>query len=320
MTELDIRLAPTRLYGLVLLVLLIGGCGQTGSSMQCTGNGSVRGSYQNTNDGALSFDYGVAWRTEDGGYRVVFTDDAKLAEALRASPAPDREMHRLGQMLGELLVGFEFHADGKYYQRITQGSSTSSGWSGGDVGAAKLDKEGCLRGDVTLDSYGGGHFALPLLSASNATASSNTQIQRDTRQQKNVDRARTEETQDPLSIWQKAFARLTQPHPAVALQALGFSAPSASVLADDKRIKPVLARLRGQCPDPHTANANEYGEIIGAAHPKAGVVLSATGVASIGPDGAAINNCYVMQRNGQSIDQCWPLTTDCTATAFYQPD
>ncbi len=305
---------------LVLLMVAISACGDSSSTMDCRGKGEVSGGYQNSNDGALEYGFGLAWRASDGGYRVLFTRDALLADALRASPAPDAESHRVGQLLGELLVSLEFHADGNYHQRVTQGTSMSSGWSGADRGRISIDGDTCLRGDVKLDHYGSAHFALPLLPIREDQNAASTEVERDTRPAQNSAPSRVGTPEGALHIWQKAYARLHEPHPVSALQAAGFSAAVATVLAGDKRVKTVLARLRGQCPDPASANVNEYGEIVGTSHPTPDITLSGTGIASIAAKGAQIDNCYVMQRNGQSIDQCWPLTTDCTTAPLYDPN
>ncbi len=77
--------------------------------------------------------------------------------------------------------------------------------------------------------------------------------------------------------------------------------------------------MREQCPDPRSASLNEYGEVVGASTPGNGPRFNGTGQASLGMDGPVIGNCYVMQRDGEYIDQCFPLTTDCAKVPLYKP-
>jgi hypothetical protein len=313
--------AIVRGFGMLLAAAVIGGCGgQLSSTMDCGGEGAVRGKYENVNDGKLEFKQGVAWRNDAGSYTVLFTGDPVLAKALRASPDPDSEAARLGQVLGELLVGLQYHPDGKFEQRITRGTSTSSGRSNRDEGHAAADAQGCLRGDVKLSGYGFAHFALPLLAPEKIAATIGGGVEADSRAQQPLAPASVDDEADALTRWSAAWTRLNEVHPVSALQAMGFSSPVAAALADDKRALAALKRMRGQCPEASTASVNEYDEVVGDSHPRPEIVLNGTGAASIGPQGGVIDNCYVMKRNDQYIDQCWPLSQDCTSTPLYNPD
>jgi hypothetical protein len=312
-------IAMIRWCGILFTTALIGGCSrQLSSTMDCSGGGAVRGQYDNVNDGKLEFKLGAAWRNDGGGFTVMFTRDPVLATALRASPDPDSEAARLGQVLGELLVGLQYHPDGKFEQRITRGTSTSSGWSGDDEGSAAMDEQGCLRGDVKLSGYGFAHFALPLLAPEKIAASIGSGVEVDSRTQPSPT-AVVDGEADALKRWSAAWTRLNEAHPVTALQAMGFSSPVAAALADDKRALATLKRMRGQCPQASTAGLNEYGEVVGDSHPRPDMVLNGTGTASISPWGGVIDNCYVMKRNDQYIDQCWPLSQDCASTPLYPP-
>jgi hypothetical protein len=308
---------PTCMWLALLLALIpLTGCGKYSDALDCSGPGETRGSYKNVNDGELDFEHGLAWRNGGGGYTILFTRDTVLAEALRLSPEPDWESARIGELLRELLVGFQFHPDGKYHQRITLGTSTSSGWSGADKGSIKLDSDGCLRGDVVLDYYGAGHFALPLIEP---PPTGSTAVEYDPRPERDTARPPQSPEPDALTEWSRTWTRLQSAHPVIALQTLGFSSAVATRLVDDKRALAALARVRGQCPEPATARIGEYGDIEGPANPKPGMVMNATGDTEVSPLGETFIKCYVMQRDGEYIDQCWPLTTDCTTTPLYKP-
>lgn len=308
--------------------LLLQGCGAPSLGLDCAGSGQVSGGYREANSGNLEFKRGLFWGDSGLGYKVLFTDDPLLAEALRASPDPAREAPIAADMLHVLLVGYDFHPDGKYRQHFTWGTGKSSGWSGADVGHVDIDDQGCARGDVRLDSPGSGHFALPLLHPERLEVASKTAVEVETgvrRQRPALTAGAAVVDDDPLARWRLAFARLNDPHPANALRSVGFSAAVAAQLSAHPKALKALERMRGQCPQPATAKLNEYGEVVGESRPKSAasrsqVVLSGTATATVGADGAFIDNCYVMQRDGQWIDQCWPLSADCTATPLYDPD
>lgn len=320
------------MLGMLLPTLLMCGCGGSSAGFDCGGTGTVRGRYSEINSGTLEFAHGLFWGNDVQGYRVLFTDDPLLAEALRASPDPGREAPLAANMLQVLLVGYDFKPDGNYRQHFTFGSGNSSGWSGADRGEVSIDSEGCARGDVHLDHPGDGHFALPRLHPEQIAAALNTDVEIGGATQGVATAAGgsgRDDSVDMLQTWRAAYRRLHEAHPATALQALGFSAPVASVLAAHPGAKLSVERMRNQCPDPATASLNEYGEVIGEARPtpvsaRAGVpvvatVLSGTAMASFGGDGAVIDNCYVMKRNDEWIDQCWPISTDCTTSKRYEP-
>ncbi len=323
---------PWKVLGRLLPIFLIGGCSGPSAGLDCDGAGSVRGRYSEINSGTLEFAHGLFWGDDVQGYKVLFTGDSLLAEALRASPDPGREAPMAARMLQVLLVGYEFGPDGKYRQHFTFGSGNSSGWSGADRGAVKIDGKGCARGDVHLDHPGDGHFALPLLHPEHIAAALNSDVEIGGATPGVATAAGgsgRDEAVDMLEAWRAAYSRLHDAHPASALQTLGFSAPVASALAAHPGAKQAVERMRTQCPDPATASLNEYGEVIGEARPtpvsaKAGVpmaatVLSSTAVVSNGGNGAVIDNCYVMKRDDESIEQCWPISADCTTSKRYEP-
>ena len=250
-----------------LLPLACCACNPPSAAFDCSGDGEVRGGFSEFNSGELQFRHGVFVGDAERGYTVLFTDDAPLADALRASTDPLHEVGAIAQMLGELVVGYEFDAAGVYRQRIVRGISTGAGMTGSDEGQVTVDDEGCARGDVTLTDYGSGFFALPV------------QPDRRVRTVEVDARSDGSTTEDPLATWSAAYSRLLDLHPAIPLETLGFSTPVAQQLSAEPRVR-----------------------------------------ASPGPDGPVISTCYVMQRDGEYIDQCFPLHTDCAKVPLYAPN
>jgi hypothetical protein len=281
----------------------------------CSGVGEVVGSFSETNSGALTFGHGLAWREPDGSFSVLFTDDPVLAEAGRASPDPEYETGHAAEMLGELVVGYRFGSDGRYAERITLGTSLSRGSSGADSGRIRVKADGCARGDVHLDYYGDGSFALPLLQPGHNRHLHDQALERDMRPEAApaaTEPAAVPDEEHPLAQWSAVHARLHAADPAAAMQALNFSPPVAATLARDARALAALARVRSQCPDPASATLDKYGDVGGESRPAPGVTLKGTALTSVSESGAFLSLCYVMQRNGEYIDQCFPFSEDCS--------
>jgi hypothetical protein len=255
----------------------------------------------------------------DGSYEVLFSDDAAVLGALRASPHPGHEAQQLGEMLGAFLVGFRYNAEGDYTERFTVGTAQSRGWSGADHGHIEVDEAGCARGYATLDADDWGKFAVPLqrpallgalleqgvetgAAAGDDTASKDPPVA--------ASGLLLEE--DALARWRLLHARLHALHPTEALQALGLSWPLAEQLAGEPRALAALQRVRSQCPGAD-AQLDEYGDVVGIAEPRQGVQLLATVQTFLADDGEVmLHTCYVTDRNGQSVEQCWPLSADCS--------
>jgi len=297
------------------LLITLGALGACGSSLDCSGHGEVQGSYAEINVGSVSFDHGLAWVEDHGGYTVLFSDDALLIDALRASSRPQDELHAVASLLGRLVAGYHFHEDGSFREHFTEGTGVSSGWSSADQGHVALGKDACLRGTVRPDSGAPARFALPMRRAGTGTL----ELERADRPAAAPALPSEHDQEDPLQLWQAAYRRLTDRHPVTAVQALGFSTAVAEKLVGDPRVAAALDRVVRQCPDPASARLGDYGDVVGMAHPMPGIVLGATAEARQGDGGAALGNCYVMERNGQPMAQCWPMQADCTTAALWQP-
>jgi hypothetical protein len=299
--------------GLVVLLATAGAIGASGcnnspsSVFDCSGKGEVRGRFSETNSGEIEFRHGVVSGNAASGYTVLFTDDALLADALRASPYPVDEVEPVARLLGELVVGYTFDADGSLREHLTRGLSTSSGSGGNDKGKITVDDKGCARGDVRLQYYGSGFFALPL--PKRAAGEARTDVEPSSSSTRH---------EDPLLRYADTHARLVDRHPVIPFETLGFSTRVATVLSADPRALAALERVRTQCPHPARTSLNEYAEVVGPAEPAPGIVLSGTAVTSLHGGQPTLDNCYVMQRNGEYIDQCWPFTTDCIKVPLYQ--
>lgn len=297
----------------------LGGCAPSTAFLDCSGVGEVAGEYAEINTGALRFRHGLAWINPDGTHEVLFGDDAALFAALRASPYPGYEAQQLGEMLGAFLVGFRFDADGDYTERFTAGTAQSQGWSGADRGHIEVDQGGCARGYATLDADDWGKFALPLQRPALLGAMLEQGVEAGAADGRHTadDAPRVAESglrleEDALARWRLLHARLHGLHPAEALQALGLSWPLAEQLAGEPRALAALQRVRSQCPGAD-ARLDEYGSVVGEAEPQPGVRLLATAQTFLADDGAMVlHTCYVTERNGQSVEQCWPLSADCS--------
>lgn len=283
-------------YVVALLVLLLTGCDRaSGLTLSCEGQGNAHGRFDNVNIGSLDFRHVVAFG-RGHGHSVIFTDDPTLAEAMRASADPEATGALAARMFGRVLVGYRFDERRRLTGYFVRGKGEVEG-SGGDLrGRIRIDGEGCIRGDVRSEYDGAGSFAVRpihpgggwlLTSAAPANAG------------------------DALEAWSAAYERLTDSDPVVALTALGFSRPVAAVLARDVRSAAVLERVRAQCADPAQARINEWGEVVGPSPKHAGFVFEATVRASMTAHGGVIDNCFVMSRNGEWLEQCWPLSEDC---------
>ena len=298
----------------------LGSCAPSTAFLDCSGAGEVAGEFADINSGALRFQHGLAWINADGTYDVLFSDDAALLTALRASPYPGHEAQQVGEMLGAFLVGFRFAADGGYTERFTVGTSQSRGWSGADRGHIEVDEAGCARGYASLDADDWGKFALPLQrpAAIGALLEQGVEAGAVDRGDAATDDAPVAESgllleEDALARWRLLHARLHALHPIEAMQALGLSWPLAEQLAGEPRAVAALQRVRGQCPDADHAELDEYGDVVGVAEPRPGVRLQATVQTFLADDGEVmLHTCYVTARNGQSVEQCWPLSADCS--------
>ena len=285
--------------------LLLTGCGQPSDALDCAGHGTARGSHDEINSGKLDFKHAVAYALGDG-YTVIFTDDATLAELMRQSPSPEHEVALAGAMFDRLLVGFRFDGHGQLLQHLTLGNSTSWGSDGSERGAMIASTDGCARGDVRREHHGNAHFAVPLAHPERRGAELAVEYGAATNASKP-----DAPDDDLLARWRAAHARLTGLHPVTAVQALGFSASAAAVLAADPRTRDALERVRTQCVDPAQATVNEYGEVTGPSPSHEGFVFQSTVVTETARDGEYLAHCYVMQRNDEALEQCWPLKTDC---------
>ena len=293
--------------------LLLAGCGQPSDVLDCSGHGTARGHHDEINSGKLDLKHAVAF-TLDGGYTVIFTDDATLAELMRQSPSPEHEVALAGAMFDRLLVGFRFDGHGQLLQHLTLGNSTSWGTDGSDRGTMIASTDGCARGDVRRTHHGNAYFAVPLAHPERRGAE--LAVEYDPASHAAMTSVPDE---DLLARWRAAHTRLADLHPVTAVQALGFSASGAAVLAADPRIRDVLERVRTQCADPAKAALNEYGEVVGPSPSHDGFVFQSTVVTESSNDGEYLANCWVMHRNDEALEQCWPLRTDCTKVPAYVP-
>ena len=293
--------------------LWLAGCGQPSDMLDCSGHGTARGSHDEINSGQLAFKHAVAFALGEG-YTVIFTDDATLAELMRQSPSPEHEVARAGAMFDRLLVGFRFDGHGQLTEHLTLGNSTSWGTDGNDRGAMTANTDGCARGDVRRKYHGNAYFAVPLAHPEKRGAELAVEYGAATNAA--VPYAPDD---DLITRWHAAHDRLTGLHPVTAVQALGFSASAASVLAADPRTQDALERVRTQCADPTKATLNEYGEVVGPSIAHEGNVFQSTVVTEASNDGEFLANCYVMHRNDDALEQCWPLNTDCSKVPAYVP-
>lgn len=305
---------PSLRIFLLSMPLLLAGCGQPSDVLDCAGTGTARGYYDEINSGKLDFKYAVVFPNGEG-YTVIFSDDVVLADTMRHSPDPEHEGTLAATMFGRLLVGFRFDASGDLTEYLTRGSSTSSGTAVSGGGHLSIDETGCARGDIHQFYNGAGFVATPLSHpekhgdalAIEYAAATNAAIP-------------AAPDDDLLIRWRSAYARLAGPHPISAIQALGFSESAANVLAGDPRTQDVVERMRTQCADPATATLNEYGEVVGPSPRHDGFVFQSTISTATASDGEFIDNCYVMQRNDEALEQCWPLQTDCSKVPRYRAD
>ena len=271
------------------MIALLVGCGQPSDMLDCTGHGTARGGHDEINSGQLEFKQAVAFATGDG-HTVIFTDDATLAELLRQSPSPEHEGARAGAMFDRLLVGFRFNRHGQLLEHLTLGNSTSSGTDGSDRGAMTVDTDGCARGDVRRKYNGNAYFAVPLAHPDRRSAE--MAVEYGSASSAPIPAA---SDADPIARWRDAHARLTNLHPVTAVE-----------------------RVRTQCVDPAQATLNEYGIVVGPSISHRGNVFQSTVITEPSNEGEYLVNCYVMQRNDDALEQCWPLDTDCSTAPTYR--
>jgi len=289
--------------------------------LDCSGDGEVDGVYEDANYGRIEFKHGIFIPSEGLG-TMLFTDDPTLVDAMRRSPDPLSDGPRLASMIGKSMVGFEYDQFGSYKQRIVVGKQQGSGWSGADSGSYAIDETGCARGHADLDADDWGVFAVPKWVDPGAAAMNPEDVPVEaggsvTPTPMEMDEA-TASPDDALALWAKAWDRLHLADPAQALQATGLSSGAATAMADNKAMLAMLERVRQQCADPATAQYDtDYDEITGPSPTIDGFTFKATVRARADGDSAVIENCYVMFRNDQSLEQCWPMQQDCrTAPVF----
>lgn len=297
----------------MVLTGLLAGCGQPSDMLDCAGDGTARGSHDEVNSGQLDFKHAVAF-AQGGGHTVIFTDDATLADVMRQSPDPEREGALAASMFDRLLVGFRFDGGGQLKEHLTLGNSTSWGTDGSDRGAMRIDDAACARGDVRRKYHGNAYFAVPLAHPEQHGGALAVEYGEATNAA-----IPAVPDHDLLARWRAAHARLTDLHPVTAVQALGFSASAATVLAADPRTQSTLERIRTQCADPALATLNEYGEVSGPSPAHGGFVFQSTVVTETAADGEYLANCWVMHRNDEALEQCWPLKQDCSKVPTYVP-
>lgn len=301
------------------LILLIAACSPA-AHFDCSGEGTAEGEFIDANYGELIFRHAIVLPMTDDGHTVLFTDDATLLAAMRASRDPLVEGTLAAQALGKHMVGFQYDRYGDYKQRIVVGNQSGSGWSGADRGSIRIEADGCARGYAQLDGKDWGTFAVPLwrdpgdVSVEPGGTPPPTEIVPEAP----LEATETSEADAELALWRLAWTRLHLPEPALALEALGLGPGPAAVLAGDARGLATLARMRQQCADATTALWDgSYGEVVGNSPTVDGVAFWATVRATADGPGARIANCYVMERNGQSLEQCWPLQQDCRYTKVW---
>jgi hypothetical protein len=285
-----------RTIGAAALACALAGCEAVlGQALSCEGHGSAHGRYEQINTGSLEFRHVVAI-PQGSGYAVIFTDDPTLAAVMRASADPEGAGTLAARMYGRLLIGYRFDARRRLTGYFSHGSSEGGGSGGGLSGRLRIDGEGCIRGHVRSKYDGAASFAVrPVVRDDDGLLPS----------------AALAKEGGALEVWSAAYERLVDSDPVVALMALGFSRPVAVVLARDVRSSAVLERMRTQCADPAQARIDEWGDVVGPSPAHEGFVFKATVRAGMTGDGAVIDNCSVMSRNGESVEQCWPLHEDC---------
>ncbi len=303
------------------------------SSLSCDGEGQVQAGmlthgiiWPHGTDEPLFADYydqqvqGIRARA---GFSVLLTNTTGLAQALRASTAPQRDARRLGEVFNAHWMQMEFDRQGKAVAaRYTSGHSGSSQWITPDSPNLKrsglaVDKVGCVRGHYRIDSTGEGLFALPLWNANAAALFAQSPEGALEGGERAPAPRPALHPDDALAQWQAIHAQLMLENPAQALLALGLTDSAAQVAAQFPAPQAMLERLRHQCPDPATSQLSpdgfpDYPEIEGESLAAPGVVLRGMVRTFNAGGAAALLNCEVFHINDEAIDQCTVMDTDCS--------
>ncbi len=316
---------------------------QASLSCEGEGEGQAQGGYDDANSGAGQFRYGAAWThgtdeaepSADGmlslldplRHSVVLTDERGFAEAMRASADPERDVWILGDLFNANRIRVEYDADGKAvaYQLDTahRGSSTVPPDAPNfGKGRLAIDEAGCVRGGFRFDFRREAQFALPLW-RSDAAAWFAQSPEAGVEDGHAAEPPRpAPQPDDALAQWAQVHAQLMLENPAHALLALGLTPSAATVAAEFPQVRATLERLRTQCPDPARSRPepqfHAFGEIVGVASPAPEIELAGT-VRTQAVDGAAVlQQCYVTGRNGQPVEQCWPMQSDCRTAKVWE--
>ncbi len=303
----------------LMAVAMVAGCSGVVDSLDCSGIGTVRGRYDDVNIGRIELRYGAAWGSADAGYTVVLADHPGYAEALQRSAHPLSDSERAAELLGLVVLGADYSPAGDFVAYFAWGEGSSRGTGGEYRGDLRVDEKGCARGEVKLYGDNRAVFALPLWRPDNA------QLYAQGPEDAHAPFAVTggvapPGSDDPLQAWAAVHAQLMHPHPGEALLALGLSVPVAEHLANDPSALATLERLRTQCPDPARATLNEYSEVEGPSSPAPDITLSGWVSTELDAGGLRLRQCSVNERNGQSVEQCWPLKKDCRRAPLWRPD
>lgn len=298
---------------------LLAGC-SAADQLDCSGIGTVHGQYRDVNIGNAELRYGAAWGSAELGHAVVLSDHRGYAEALQRSARPLYDSERAAELLDLVVVGANYDPAGNFVDYFAYGKGgVSSRGSGGDYGGSlHVDAEGCARGNVALYRDRAAVFALPRWRPESARlyAQGPEGGASDARLDGGI---APPDADDALAAWAALHAQLMHADPGQALLALGLSVPVAAHLANDPVALATLERLRTQCPDPARARLNEYGEVEGPSTAAPDITLSGWVTSELDENGLRIRHCSVNQRNGESVEQCWPLHTDCRQATVWQP-
>lgn len=306
-----------RAAALPVALALLAGC-SAADQLDCSGIGTVHGQYRDVNIGSAELRYGAAWGSAELGHSVVLSDHRGYAEALQRSARPLADSELAAELLGIVVIGANYDPSGDFVDYFTYGKGRSSGSGGGYSGSLRVDADGCARGNVALYRDNAAVFALPRWRPENASLY--------TQGPEGGGATATDDggvappdSDDPLQWWATLHAQLMRADPGEALLALGLSAQVAAHLATDPVALATLERLRTQCPDPARARLNEYGEVEGPSTAANGITLFGWVTTDLGEGGLTIRHCSVSQRNGEAVEQCWPLTADCREAPLWKP-
>jgi hypothetical protein len=301
----------------VFVAALLTGC-SAADQLDCSGIGTVHGQYADANLGRAELRYGAVWGSAEAGHSVVLSGHQGYAEALQRSARPLVDSALAAELLGIVVIGANYDTSGDFVDYFTYGKGRSSGSGGGYSGSLRVNAEGCARGNVALYRDNAAVFALPRWRPENARLY--TQGPEGGGATATVEwGVAPPDSDDPLQWWATLHAQLMRPDPGEALQALGLSPPAAAHLASDPVALATLERLRTQCPDPSRSRLNEYGEVEGPSTAAAGITLFGRVTTDLGEGGLTVRHCSVSRRNGEAVEQCWPLNADCREAPLWKP-